>query len=205
MVIDLIWGRKHPVAEPPSLVAAEMAKKLEARTYKTHKARLVTYQRLRFRGVAWNAFLISSATATTIASVGMLSNPALYGAHGDALLAMLAIVSLVASLVVANMNYGGRSQSVEANYKRIQQISLAAGSLVTRGCSLVEVRNLEREYEIALESSENHSGADYQRSLENAADKWGVWRDEFVSVVPFLMLLAPVVVAIPVAMWLAGV
>jgi len=202
VVIDLLWGRKRPVAEPPSSVAKELAKRLEDRSYITYKARLKTHQRLRSRGVAWNAFLISSATATTVASVGMLSDSRIYGANGDALLAMLAIVSLVASLVVANMDYGGRSQSVEANYKRIQQISLAAESLAAHGCRVAEVTSLQREYEIALESSENHSGADYQRSLKIPTDRWRMRRDSLVSVLPFLMLLAPVAVAIPVVVWL---
>lgn len=203
MVIDLLWGRKRPVAEPPSSAAEEMAKKLERRAYKTYKARLKSYERLRSRGVAWNAFLISSATATTVASVGLLSEPRMYGAHGATLLAMLAIVSLVASLVVANMNYGSRSQAVESNYKRIQQIALAAEALATRGCTVRQVEHMQREYEIALESSENHSEPDYQRSLEAPTNRWRIRRDDIVSLVPFLMLLAPVAVAVPVIAWLA--
>lgn len=180
-----------------------MAERLEKRAFKTYKARLMTHERLRARGVAWNAFMISSATATTIASVAMLSEPKLYGTRGDVLLAILAIISLVASLVVANMNYGARTQAVESNYKRIQQISLSAEMLATQGCTIQQVQVLQREYEIALESSENHSEADYQRTLYFPTARMKIFRDSLASWVPYLMLVAAAVVAAPVAIWLA--
>lgn len=132
----------------------------------------------------------------------------MYGSGGDTLLAILAIVSLVASLVVANMNYPGRSQAAEGNYKRIQQISLSAEALRDRRSGLSEVEIVQREYEIArdyeiaLESSENHSDADYYRTFTPPKEPSTIRRDTFVSVVPFLTLIAPIGVAVPLAIWL---
>src|SRR4051812_24806588 len=99
-----------------------------SRSYQTYKSRMMTHQRLASRNSAWNFSLIAFSTATTFSSIGMLTHQKMYGAGGETLMVILAVLALVASLVVANMNYSGRSQAMEANYKRIQQISVHAES-----------------------------------------------------------------------------
>lgn len=200
-MIDLFLGRKRLVAEPTVQV---LAKRLEDRAYATYKARIKMHRRLQIRNASWNASLISAATATTIAGIGMLAEPGMYGNHGAVLFAALAVISLVASLVVANMNYPGRCQAVEANYKRIQQIALAAEALPGRDVGEPELFMLQREYEIALEASENHSDADYERTLDCPKKRWVVRADTLVSVIPLLTLCAPVMVAVPLIRWIFG-
>src|SRR5690242_5888951 len=120
----MVSGPTGPVAGPSNL--EDLIRRLEDRSFTTYKARLQAAQRLSSRNNAWNSCLISFSTATLIAAVGMLGKQDMYGKEGDSLMIALSLLSLVASLVVASMNYGGRSRSLESNYKRIQQIALKA-------------------------------------------------------------------------------
>lgn len=204
VVIDLHSGSQHPVAELPASALLEAAKRLEDRAYATYKARLQAQKRLRKRGMAWNALLIASATSTTIASVSLLSSPSVYGARGPTLVAVLAILSLVASLVVTNMEYAGRGQAMGGNYRRIQQIAFAAEALRTQSNPRADLEQIQREYEIALESSENHSDADYERTRGPDGARYRLWRDNLVSFAPYLSLAVPIAVVIPPIVWFLG-
>ena len=202
-MIDLLFGRKRPAAEPLiSSGLAEAVKKLEDRSYKAFKARLKAHERLSRRNVAWNVSLVTLATSTTIASVGLLVNRSMYGAGGDALMVVLAILSLVVSLVVSSMNYGSRARSMESNYKRIQQISLSAEHFFVDTAQATAQRyfELKNEYSIALESSENHSEADYLRS-SNDASRRALWQDSLVSLLPYATLTIPLALVVPFAWW----
>lgn len=188
----------------PSISTALM--RLEKRAYSTYKSRLRAYDRLSRRNNAWNASLIALATATTIAAVGMLVDDQMYGKQGDALMAALAILSLVASLVVSSVNYGVRSRAMESSYKRIQQISYHAENLRDSAEEVSYSRFLElhKEYEIALEASENHSNADFHRFQEK---NWlkrqrTTWQDTAISLAPYLSLAIPLLIMVPFVRWL---
>jgi conflict system pore-forming effector with SLATT domain len=182
-------------------ILIEGAKRLEERSYKTYLARVKAYHRLNRRNNAWNTSMISLATSTTIASVGLLVNRPMYGTGGDTLMVALAILSLVSSLVVSSVNYGSRTRAMEASYKRIQQLSLAAEDLANYYSSVSQSRLLElqKEYAIALDTSENHSDADYRRS-QNA--KWRqIWRDDLTNYIPYATLAVPLGLMLPFAGW----
>ncbi|MFD7652548.1 SLATT domain-containing protein [Actinosynnema sp. NPDC059797] len=181
-----------------------LIKLLEKRSYKTYQARLKAHQRLSRRNNAWNASLVSLATSTTIASVGLLVNKNMYGTGGDTLMVALAILSLVASLVVSSINYGARARAMEASYKRIQQISFAAERFLDRETDEAHRRFLElhKEYEIAIDSSENHSDADHLRA--SGASFRNVWRDTLVSFMPYITLAVPAALLVPFAIWFAN-
>ena len=104
----------------------ESLQKLEDRSYKSYKARMYASRRLALRGKAWNASLLSLTVATTIASVGLLTEENMYGAAGPTIFACLAVLSLVTSLVVSGQNYGGRSRDLFNNYRRLQRLSTEA-------------------------------------------------------------------------------
>ena len=125
----------------------------------------------------------------------------MYGAGGDTLMATLAILSLVSSLVVSSVNYGGRARAMEASYKRIQQISLAAEDVANDPSQTTRRRlnELQREYAIAIDASENHSDADYDRSQKRGWRK--LWRDSLVSYVPYATLAVPISLMVPFAKW----
>lgn len=180
---------------------SEQVKKLEDRAFSTYQARLKAHERLHRRNNAWNASLVALATSTTIASVGVLVERNMYGSRGDSLLVSLAILSLVASLVVSSVNYGSRARAMEASYKRIQQISVAAESFFVGSSPPTRQRLLElqREYGIAVESSENHSEADYLRSCGQPGRR--VWRDTFVTAAPYVTLVVPLALLVSFAKW----
>ncbi|WP_433503227.1 SLATT domain-containing protein [Pseudonocardia halophobica] len=203
-----IFGRRRSVAEPhfPSIVNA--LSRLERRAYSTYKSRLRAYERLNRRNNAWNASLIALATATTVAAVGMLVDKEMYGKQGDSLMVALAILSLVASLVVSSVNYGVRSRAMESSYKRIQQIAYHAENLrdVAEEVSFTRFQELHKEYEIALEASENHSSADFHRFNESdwLMIKRRTWRDSVVSLAPYVTLIVPVLILVPFVRWYLG-
>jgi len=198
----MFFGSKRPVAVPyHKEEILKLVKLLETRSFKTYNARIEAHKRLSRRNNAWNASLIALATSTTIASVGLLVDRNMYGSGGDALMVTLAILSLVASLVVSSVNYGSRSRAMESSYKRIQQISLAAESFPAVATENVRRQYLElrKEYEIAIESSENHSDADYERS--QGGPKKILWRDAAISFSPYIVLVTPIGLIVPFAAW----
>ncbi|WP_169523901.1 SLATT domain-containing protein [Amycolatopsis balhimycina] len=184
-----------------SKAVTEGASRLEERAYKTYLARVRAHQRLGRRNNAWNTSMIALSTSTTIASVGLLVNRPMYGTGGDTLMAALAILSLVSSLVVSSVNYGGRARAMEASYKRIQQISLAAEDVANDPSQATRQRlnELQREYAIAIDASENHSDADYHRSQKVNWRK--LWRDSLVSYFPYATLAVPIGLMVPFAKW----
>ncbi|MCE0536076.1 SLATT domain-containing protein [Kineosporia rhizophila] len=177
-------------------------KLLEKRSFKTYQARLRASERLAARSGAWNASMIALSTSTALASIGILFKRDMYGHQGDALLAIISILTLVASLVVSNMNYGGRAESMRASYKRIQQISLQAESFFAdkADSDARRYRELCHAYEVALENSENHTTADFKRS-ENCR-WWKVLPDTACSSFPWITLIIPVLLMWPIAAWL---
>jgi SMODS and SLOG-associating 2TM effector domain family 5 len=157
------------------------------------------------RNNSWNASLISLATATTAASVGLLVDRKMYGRNGDAIMLVVAILSLVASLVVSSANYGARARSMEASYKKIQEVAATAENLRNEPGPVDYKRYLElhREYQIAIESSENHTSADYHR-YKATSWRWSVrylWRDTLLGLAPYISLVVPVVLLVPFLRW----
>jgi hypothetical protein len=193
------------VVGPPSEAAQAALKRLEKKSFTTYKARVRAFERLTRRNNAWNASLVSLSTATTVASVGLLVDKTMYGEHGDAVMLVVAVLSLVASLVVSSVNYGARARSMEASYKKIQQISLSAEDLQNDpdGTDYKRYLELHREYQVALESSENHTSADFRRW--EAESYWSalryLWRDALLGLAPYVSLLIPIALLIPFTRW----
>lgn len=190
---------------PATTQVDQMIRRLEQRAYKTYLCRLQAFRRLSHADKAWNTALIAFSTSTTIASVGILVDREMYGRGGDAMLLTLAILSLVASLVVSNVHYGIRAKAMEANYKQIQQISVAAENLL-------DVQNSDREsryrdllssYEAAVTSSENHTAHDHrvmQAQLPGSSIAPRK-RDAAGVVAPYFTLLLPLALITPFAIW----
>lgn len=173
------------------------------RSFGTYQARLCAHQRLAKRNNAWNAALIALATSTTIASIGLLVDKTMYGAGGDALMVSLAVLSLVASLIVSNANYSARARAMEGNYKRIQQISLAAEREMRLGGDPGRIDEIQQEYNVTIDSSENHSTADYIRSGGKSVThpRFTLAKDIVAGSAPYLALTAPIALVVPFAMW----
>lgn len=192
------------MAGPSNSDVALWARRLEDRSFKTYLSRIKAHQRLKRRANAWNASLIALSTSTTVASVGLLVNRNMYGRGGDALMLALAVLSLVSSLVVSSVSYGARAQAMESSYKKMQQISVMAESVMEGDLDPYrELQDIRREYLAAIESSENHSEADYARTAN--LDWWSLrrrtWKDSLVSIAPYVTLVIPVVLVLPFARW----
>jgi hypothetical protein len=185
-------------------VDVESLEKLEDRSYKSYKARMYASQRLALRDKAWNTSLLSLTVATTIASIGLLTDSRMYGTAGSTLFVCLAVLSLVISLVVAGLNYGARSRDLFNNYRRLQRLSsevehLRAGNDAP---SFAEVKILLDRYNDLLDDSENHSAADHERGSNAGQVTWVVAKDWSISALPFVTLVIPVLVMVPFVQWL---
>ena len=141
--------------------------KLEQRAYKTYLARVHSWRRLNARNHAWNAFLIALAGSTTIAAVAMLVDPLMFGLRGDVLTVIVAIFSLVASLVVPVQNYSARSRDMFSNYRRIQRLSYEVERARDLGVApdSDEAREMLERYQSLLDESENHAQSDFAKAL----------------------------------------
>ena len=210
VAIDIFMGPRGFAAEPTNTsdqavtLSRERLKVLEERYYRTYKSRLKTHERLVRRGQAWSVALVSLATATTITSVALLSDSSIFGDKGATLLAALSIISLVLSLVVSNANYGARGAQMQSCYKRIQQISLRAEQMQLEAASIANEERLRADYMSAVESSENHSHADYLRSFDDWQPSRTTRVDSLATFSPFLFLAIPAILLFVVMSWYFG-
>lgn len=202
---------------PASPVDDEHARKQletnEARAYTTYRAREAACVRLGRRARAWNWALVAFSTATTVAAIGMLTDPLMYGRNGSTLMVCVSVLTLVVSLATTNMDYSGRSRDMFLNYRKIQRLSVEMEEL--RSSKLVTfdlVRSLMDRYQAVLDESENHTSGDYYRSLSTKyATGHPLHRGKWISVAhipallvdfvitsfPYLFLLLPLVLLIP--------
>jgi hypothetical protein len=179
---------------------------LERRSYRTYSSRLQASQRLAARNRAWNASLIATSTAATIASVALLTDSTIYGKSGPTLLVCVSILTLVASLVASGLDYSGRSRDMFLSYRRLQRLSAEverhANSPATQTHDVLE--NLHQRYDALLDESENHTEADFYRAFPDEDKKTrSLWRETSLSLMPYLSLAAPVGLLIPLVIWIA--
>lgn len=198
-------------------------KRLEARAYKTYRARESARGRLARRARAWNWALVAFSTSTTIASIGMLTDDQMYGPNGDTLLVCLSILVLVTSLTTSNMDYSARGRDMFINYRKIQRISVEMEELNSqsvRPVTAVLVKELSDHYQTILDETENHTVSDHLRHFSRAvADsdphysrdnklfrkrRRAMLADFAITSFPYLTLVVPVVLLLPLAASLSG-
>jgi hypothetical protein len=187
--------------------AAALLTLLEKRSYKTYCCRLRASRRLASRQRAWNASLIGASTATTIASVALLTDDSIYGSAGPTLLVCVSVLTLVASLVGSSLDYSGRARDMFTNYRRIQRLSAEVervlGSPAPVAAQTVELLN--EKYDSLLDESENHTEADYYHAFPDEVKRSAaVWGEDLLSLAPYISLLAPLGLLVPLANWIAS-
>lgn len=147
-------------------------KKLEERTYATFLARARAAERLRFRGELWAIALALSSTATLTASLASLFSPDLFGGKIGLASALSSIMTLVLSLVVATFRFEARSRDMFHSYRMIQRTSVEAERLsssnMDRADELHAIQQLQAEYQLGLDQSENHTSSDHVRAKRRA-------------------------------------
>lgn len=178
------------MTQPPTQ-GHELLLALEQRSFTTFKCRVRASERLRARSRSSSVALISFSTATTLASVGLLVDRDMYGQSGDLLLVSCAILSLVASLAVSSLDYAGRANRMETNYKDIQDLSSRAQSAQRRqqtpADALEAHDTLHSEYSALVRGSENHTTSDFH----NYSEKWTISRviSEILTLSPYISIL----------------
>lgn len=153
---------------------------IEDRAYKTYKSRILSADRLRHRGAAWNTALLSASTSSTIAGIALIAEPDLYGRTGGVVFAAVGVTSLVVSLIVASQNYGARSKDMFVSFRRAQRVAVQAERM--RKLNLPDddprVDELAEQYQQLLDESENHSHLDYERALIQMGNSASGQRDK---------------------------
>lgn len=203
-----------PLVEVDDNDARKLLKLWETRAYKTYRSRESACVRLGQRARAWNWALIALSTATTVAAIGMLSAPLMYGPNGSALLVCVSVLTLVVSLAATNMDYSGRSRDMFLNYRKLQRLAvemeeLGRSKIVTR--SAMEL--LADRYQAVLDESENHTSGDYFKNFSNkyeashplylkedgfsVRDRFQILRDLAITWFPYTTLLLPLFLLIP--------
>lgn len=188
------------MAQPPMTIA-ELLAALEDRSFRTYKCRIRAYERIQSRIRAWNTALISLATATTVAAIGLLVDSTMYGESGDAFLAACAILGLATSLVVASLDYPGRAVRMETSYKEIQDVSSRVQAVRnTSGApSLNDYDTFYALYSELIRHSENHTAAD-QDTYDNRWS-WARRASAGLTLVPYLTLVLPGWLFLQFASW----
>ncbi|KQX63653.1 hypothetical protein ASD06_11015 [Angustibacter sp. Root456] len=169
----------------------ELLEALEDRSFTTYKCRIRAYERIQGRSRAWNAALISLATATTVAAIGLLVDDSMYGASGETLLAACSVLALAASLVVASLDYPGRAVRVEVNYKEIQDIAsrIQAARSVNSQPTLANYYDLHGSYSDLVRHSENHTSGD--RDAYEGNISWSRFFTFALTFLPYATFVLP--------------
>jgi len=127
-------------------------------------------KRLQRRERNWTAALITLSCVSTIAAVALLSAPALYGTRGATLWALMGVVTLAVSLVVANADYRVRAINAFSHYRQLQKlwaeldfVNMSSASVRKRS---LQVRSGDAIYQKLLDEIPNHSSADFFSVVE---------------------------------------
>ncbi len=194
--------------------AQQLLTKFSEKTYRTYLARLRASKRLAARNRAWNTSLISTAAASTISSVALLSDEGIYGKTGPTLLVSISILTLVISLVTSGIDYSGRSRNMFLNYRRIQTVSTEAerASNTPHLQTQAVLEDLASKYDGLLDESENHTSVDFARAMAErglavlgpAVSGWALRAESAISFLPYASLLIPLGLLIPVIVWIVA-
>jgi hypothetical protein len=143
------------------------------RTYTTFVSRARASQRLATRGTLWGIALAVSSTATLAVSIAALFKPDLLGGRAGLWACLFSLLTLVWSLIVATFNYSGRSRDMFHSYRTIQRVSTRAERLASLGDDKRTGEStwdeLDAEYQLGLDQSENHTTWDYYRARKPRA------------------------------------
>lgn len=122
----------------------------------TYKARIHAQKRLSRNDLHTQFLLVWYALSSTVLGVVVLRYPTILGANTDLLAAILSVVLLVLSLIVANRDFRGRSLEMRNNYLAMQALYRKANDLSLA----IPQAQIDTEYEQLLSAVENHEEID---------------------------------------------
>lgn len=144
----------NPPVEPESL------QQLENKVWFTYSARIQTHKRLLFNNFWSNFILVLYSLATLIASIVSLKDTTFYGSYTSELIVVISAITLVASLIIVNVNYQTRILRMRDNYillqKLYEDIKIYKNSCQKSSVDLEKYRFFVKRYMSILEKNENH-------------------------------------------------
>lgn len=184
----------------------EWLEKFERRTYVTFLSRARASTRVATRGVLWMIALSVASAASLCVSVVSLSGAERPVSEADLASALFALATLVLSLIVASLDFQGRSRDLFHSFRAIQRVSARAESLrelPQRPQTVEDVRSgLESAYQDALDQSENHTTLDYylarpprageHKKTDDRTRRLAFWAQGALTAFPVLVILASV-------------
>lgn len=162
-------GRRRP--SPKNFPQSDdLLSMLSRRIEITYLCRVEMAQRLERRGKYWNSAIISLTVSSLIISICLLRENSVYGKNGDVFLVVIGAITLISSLMVVNSQYLERSKKSFENYRRLQRLSTQVHSSSIEKAKHRKLANrlyesFDRRYQDLLDVSDNHSAADYLKTL----------------------------------------
>lgn len=194
--------------DEPNTTEACALKLIEDRSYANYRARLVAANRLQARSMVWNSVLVGMSASTTIASIGLLVNPDLFGMHSSLLFSVTSVLTLVTSLIVTSRDYSARARDMTSNYRKSQRIASEAELARISDSAASSSAELNNRYNSLLDESENHTSADYYRSIKSNPEcrtdfsrLLSIYRQDFLTYSPLILAFIPVYFIIVVLGW----
>jgi hypothetical protein len=146
------------MTNPP--VEPEPLQQLENKVWFTYSARIQAHKRLLFNNFWSNFILVLYSLATLTASIVSLNDTKFYGSYTSELIVVISAITLVASLIIVNVNYQTRILRMRDNYillqKLYEDIRIYRNSQQKSSGDLEEYSGFVKNYMSILEKNENH-------------------------------------------------
>lgn len=192
------------MTNPP--VKPELLQQLENKVWFTYSARIQAHKRLLFNNFWSNFILVIYSLATLIASIVSLKDTKFYGSYTSELIIVISAITLVASLIIVNVNYQTRILRMRDNYillqKLYEDIKIYRNSYQKSSVGPEKYSYFVKRYMSILEKNENHITLDdiahrcQAKNLENrkpdCLEKW-LWRSYKIGriLLIFMFFLLP--------------
>jgi hypothetical protein len=174
--------------------------RLARRSYETYLNRVKAAERLQRQKRTWNSALVANSLAGVLGSVVLLVDSDAFGKRGEALLALLSISILVASLAVSALGLEGRVRDMQAHYRAVQRLACEAELMQDEPSPTLEaVRHLQARYDDLLDAAENHTGLD-RYAAKGHKVRGAIWL-VVGSIAPMFVLVGSLGLVLWVARW----
>ncbi|NYF09353.1 hypothetical protein HDC94_000509 [Leifsonia sp. AK011] len=123
----------------------------------------------------WNAVLVTSAVVLAINGVIQIIAPEIFGSRGATMFAVVSILTLVNSLLVASANYPVRALQYFRAYRDLQRFWAELDSTSVR--RMPDLANWEARYQRLLDEVPNHTQADFRVAFPPRLRAYWAWKD----------------------------
>jgi hypothetical protein len=133
-----------------------VGKTVNDKVWFTYKARIRAHERLSRNDFYSQILLVWYALASTVLAIVVIRYPEVLGRNTDVISSVLSTALLVVSMLVTGRDYRGRSLEMRKNYLALQSLHRK----LTASPPLLTPADAEQEYQVLLDSLENHAQID---------------------------------------------